>query len=63
MADGGMRDRVGAALERRLDDAARRAGEHALGPAVLGVAVAAGVVAGGIGAFVVVLVVLVRFFA
>jgi hypothetical protein len=63
MPDGGLPDRAGATIERVIDAVESRAGTHAIGPAVLGVIVALGVITGGVGAFVLVLAVLVRFFA
>jgi hypothetical protein len=63
MPDGGLPDRAGATIERILDDVESRAATHAIGPALLGVIMALAVIAGGVGSFVVVLAVLVRFFS
>jgi hypothetical protein len=56
-------DVMGGSIERGLDGVERRIGRHAAGPLLLGVLLAIGVIAGGLGAFIVVFVTLVNVFA
>lgn len=56
-------DDIGATVERQLDNVERQSGQHLLGSIVLGALLALGVIAGGLAAFVVVFMVLVRFFS
>lgn len=56
-------DDIGANIERRLDSVELRFARNPLGSIALGALLALGVIAGGIATFVLVLVVLVRFFS
>ena len=56
-------DRAGGEIERGMDMIEQRAAERPFGSALLGAGLAVGVVAGGLGAFGVVFVVLVKVFA
>jgi hypothetical protein len=56
-------DAAGDAIERGLDGVERRFGRHSAGSLLLGVLLAIGVIAGGLGAFIVVFVTLVNVFA
>ncbi len=56
-------DDVGATIERQVDNVELRFGQHPAGSLLLGVLLALGVIAVGLAAFVVLLVVLVRFFS
>ena len=56
-------DDIGAAIENKLDNVERRFGQHPLGPLVLGAMLALGVTVAGLSTFIVVFVVLVRFFS
>lgn len=56
-------DDIGATIERLLDRIELGFGERRLGPPALGAAIALGVVAGGLAAFILAFAVLVGFFA
>jgi hypothetical protein len=56
-------DDIGATIERQLDNVEWRFGQHPLGSLALGALLGIGAIAGGLATFIIVLVVLVRFFS
>ncbi len=58
-----MADRIGRDLERRIDDIEARMSERRFGSALLGIGIALSVIAGGLGAFGAIFLVLVKLFA